>query len=458
MFSTGTRLTGVFPNRTSVPGAAVLIVGIALLASPRSLLAQHGGGHSAPGGGSVGNNSPSGVSVKDDLKDFHRVMAVQATAQQSAAFAIIVQDAQGASAQLQAFRDLQQKATASSAASDHAASLDQAIEKARTGNRSFLASFSSAQKSGLKDDTRKLEKADSDLAKQVKMLDQIVQDSKPESEQMVNSAANLEKALASFQNELLALGREMSITLPSAGQDLTFKLPAVKNSINIAGQPISISASGAVSRTSSADGKNLFNIELIADLSDLQQNITSILRSQINRSPNCGERIEIQQAVLTPLAPSSLVVAHLRFERWMCPHVSGQESPSELAAGEGSIEVRLTPSVGQNAALRLGAEIGRVDADSFLGELLRSGSLGAELSEQIATSLLSAMQKGADLKAALPPAARQLAAIQKVQFQNAGAGQLSLVLDGQLQLSDEQTKQFATELKQRLSAQETSPP
>jgi hypothetical protein len=114
--------------------------------------------------------------------------------------------------------------------------------------------------------------------------------------------------------------------------------------------------------------------------------------------------------------------------------------------------------VGQNAALRLGAEIGRVDADSFLGELLRSGSLGAELSEQIATSLLSAMQKGADLKAALPPAARQLAAIQKVQFQNAGAGQLSLVLDGQLQLSDEQTKQFATELKQRLSAQETSPP
>jgi hypothetical protein len=35
---------------------------------------------------------------------------------------------------------------------------------------------------------------------------------------------------------------------------------------------------------------------------------------------------------------------------------------------------------------------------------------------------------------------------------------LRLVLDGQLQLSDEQTKQFAVQLKQPMSAQQTSPP
>jgi hypothetical protein len=47
---------------------------------------------------------------------------------------------------------------------------------------------------------------------------------------------------------------------------------------------------------------------------------------------------------------------------------------------------------------------------------------------------------------------------QKAQFQDAGAGRSILILNGQLQLSDEQAKQFAIQLKQRLSAQEISPP
>jgi hypothetical protein len=68
------------------------------------------------------------------------------------------------------------------------------------------------------------------------------------------------------------------------------------------------------------------------------------------------------------------------------------------------------------------------------------------------------MLKAADLKAALPPAAPGSGTIRKAQFQDAGAGQLRLVLEGQLQLSDEQTKQFVAQLKQPLSAPETSPP
>jgi hypothetical protein len=130
----------------------------------------------------------------------------------------------------------------------------------------------------------------------------------------------------------------------------------------------------------------------------------------------------------------------------------------EVAAGEGTIEVKLTPSVEQNAGLGLVSEIIRADADGLLRDLLRSGDLGVTLREQIAASLLSAMQKGTDTKATLPPAAQESATIQKAQFQDAGAGQLSLVLDGQLQLSDEQTQQFAAQLKQRLSAQGASPP
>src|ERR1700726_2782502 len=117
----------------SVPGVAVLIVGIALLASPRRTFAQHGGGGGGGHGSPSGGGRPGGVSEKDDLKDFHRAMAVRASAQQSAAFASLVQDAQAASAQLQAFREFLQKVPASSALSDRAATLDQAIEKVRTG-------------------------------------------------------------------------------------------------------------------------------------------------------------------------------------------------------------------------------------------------------------------------------------------------------------------------------------
>ena len=470
MLHKGTRPPGVSAHRASTPrvpalrvsarsrsapGVAVLIVGIALLASPRRTFAQHGGGggggHGSPGGG-----RPGGVSERDDLKDFHRAMAVRASAQQSAAFASLIQDAQAASAQIQAFRESLQRVPASSALSDRAATVDQAIEKVRTGSKNFLASFSSVQKSGLKDIAKKLAKADSDFAKQIKALDQIVQTPKPDSEQIANSAANLDKALAGFQSEQRALGTEMSILLTSDGQNLAFNLPPVTSAIDIGGQPISIAASGVASRTSAENG--LFSLKLIANLSDLQQNITGILRSQLTRSPRCGERIEIQQATLAPLAPASLVVAHVHLERWVCPPDSGGESPREVAAGDGEIEVKLTQSLEQNAGLGLVSEITRVDANGFLRDMLRSGDLGATLRDQIAASLLSAVQKGTDLKATLPAAAQESATIQKAQFQSTGADHLSLVLDGQLQLSDDQTKLFATQLKQRLSAQGASPP
>ena len=310
-----------------------MIVGIALLASPVRTLAQRGGGggHGMPAGAGAGVGIASGVSDKDDLKDFHQAMAVQATDEQRAAFAKIAQYTQAASDRLKAFRDLLQKVPASSPLSDRATTLDQAIEKARVSNRNFLASFSSKQKSGLKDIAKKLEKADSDLDKEVKALDQIVQivqTSKSDTEPIASSAASLDKELASFQEEQLALGREMGILLSTGSQDLTFNLPKVTNSINIAGQPVSIQASGAVSRQSTGtpaeNGRNLFTLKLTADLSDVQQNITVILRSKLTRSPRCGERMEIQQATLTPLAPASLVVARVHLRALGLPAGSGK--------------------------------------------------------------------------------------------------------------------------------------
>src|SRR5580700_10165178 len=492
MFHKGPRLPVVFSHRVffSRRSAPAIALCLALFTSPARMHAQHGGGgRSQPGA----NSKPiicvhdcvdphTGLGPDDD-RNLERVMAVQATPEQTTSFNALLKDVQSARDRLQSFIKLEQ-APAPSAPSDPPAMLDQTIEKVRTNSHDFLASFSPVQKSGLKDVTKKVETADSELDKQRTAFDRILQTAKADSPPVAASAGNLDSALASFQNQQLALGGEMSIVLPSNGQDLSFILPSVKTAIDIAGQSISIPLSGATARASAADRDDQFSLRVVADLSDLQQNITGVLRSLLTRSPRCGERLEIQHASLIPQDPASLVVMSLHFERWICQG----GSPMELASSEGTVEVKLTPSIdlskieqnkieqnktGPNLvaqppvepnsihpepSLHLASEFGRVDADGLFRESLVSGSLGDTVREQVAAALFPAMATAANLKAALPPVARDAATLRKAQFQDAGAGQLRLVLDGQLQLSDEQTKQFAVQLKQPLSAQQTSPP
>lgn len=470
---------GDSPLRYSSFYVSLVLVGLATLAAPGSIFAQRGGGGGGGGAGGGRNSIPvicvydcpspkEGLSTQDDLKNFRRVMAMQATPEQRAAFVKIVQYTESAGDQLQAFRDSLQKVPASSLQSSLATSdratpegTDEAIEKARAANQNFLNSLSPAQKSGLKDALAELAKADSDLDKEIKNLDQTAKAPKPDNEATTASAVALDKALTSFQSRQFTLGGEMSILFPT-GQGIAFSLPAQTNSMTIAGQPISVAASGAVTRTSSENGHNIFSLKIVADLSDLQQNITAILRSQLNRDSRCGERLEIQDATLIPQAPSTVIMTHLHFERWICPAGSSQQNAVELAAGDGEIEIKLTPSVdqtsGQRSTLTLASAITRVEANGLLRDLLRSGDLGVTLRDQIAASLLTALQKAVDLKATLPPPANESATVQKAQFDDAGADQLNLIIDGQLQFSDEQTKQFAAQLKQQLSAQRTTPP
>ncbi|HEX4424373.1 MAG TPA: hypothetical protein VH079_03170 [Terriglobales bacterium] len=433
--------------RVSVSGStfvATLVVGIVLLLCPSKILAQHGGGGGGGGGrgGLGGAGRPTGVSPKDDLKDFHRLVALQATPEQKAMFARIVEDAQSVGAELKSFRDL--LPTKPADLSDLATSLQEAIDKARSGNQGFIGSFSPEQKSGLKDITKKLVKTDSDLAKQSKEL--------TSDEHTANSVEEIDKALANLQSGEAALGNEMSIVLPSAGEGLAWNLPPVTNTIEVAGQSIAISASGTVAQTSAEDDHN-FSLKLTADLSDLQREIADILRTQLSRSPRCGERFEIQNATLTPLGKSGIVTVHLHYERWFCAPGQGSEIPSELVSGDGSVEIKLTASVEQNISWHLVSEIGRVDGDGFLHEMLSSGILGNILRDQISASVLSILQKGTNLKTALPPSGQGLATTTKAQFEDDGAGRLSLVLEDRLLFSSEQAKQFTTQLKQSLSAQ-----
>jgi hypothetical protein len=427
--------------------------------SSRPMFAQHGGGGGGIGGGasSGGGGRPGGVSEKDELKDFHRVMAVMATPDQKTTFNVIAHDLQIAIDQLQTFRDSLQKAPAVSSVAEHATTLDQAIEKARTGNQRFLASLSRAQDSGLKEISKQLAKADFDLTKQVKALDQTIQSAPSDYVQIGSSAANLDKALVGFQNEQLALGREMSVLVTSS-DDLAFNLPRTTNSITISGQPVAMSASGTVSRTSAENGRNVFSLRMIADFSGVQQSLTGILRSEIDRTPRCGEHLQVLDATLTPQFPASLMVLHLHYERWICPPSPARDGPIEVSDGNATMEIKLSPTLAPSSGepgpgVHLVAEIGHVEADGVLRSMLRSGDLGTTLREQITAALLPVMQRAVDLKSLLRVAGQQSATLQKIEFQDAGAGGLSLVMDGQLKLSDDQTKEFAAQLKQRQSAQ-----
>ena len=76
------------------------------------------------------------------------------------------------------------------------------------------------------------------------------------------------------------------------------RLPPVKTSIDIGGRSIVVTAWGEVFRSSAG----LIGVTLTADLGSLQDNMTELLRSQLNRSDRCGERLSVEQASIEPWA------------------------------------------------------------------------------------------------------------------------------------------------------------
>ena len=446
----------MFRRRNGISNLKAVVLIAALLAAPCGMLAQRGAGGGHTGGGTAGGGGLSstgkatGVEVKDDLKDFHAALAVQATSQQIVEYAAMMKSTEAANAELKTFLDQFGKNSVSELAS-RSATLEQAIETARTENKKFLDGFSDAQKSGLKEITKRLTKADADLAQQARALDLEVRGAKAVGQPIATSAQSLEHALTNFQSQQTGLGEEMSIGAGKNGQDSVFDLPPVKNLVNLANQTIAITTSGVMAKGTAEGGQKTFKLELTADLSDLQQNITEVLGTELNQAERCGESIAIQSATLTPVERASVVVVQLHFERWTC---LGREA-NEMVEGNGAIEVKLTPSVGADGALRLTPETGRVDAPGVIAELLRSSSLGDIVRDKITESVLSAVRQGGDFNVTLPAAARGNAKLHSAEFQGTGSGKLLAVLDGEIRMSNEQVTSFTSELKERRSAPAT---
>jgi hypothetical protein len=445
----------MFPGVADTSTLKTIILAAALLACSSTLFAQRGGGR--VGGGLAGGtglsqgNHASGVDEKDDLKDFHDVLAVQATSQQIIDYVGMLKDSAAAGEELQGLTAQLNKENNAPEIGNRSSTLVQAIEKARDEDKNFLEGFSEPQKSGLKEITKRLIKTDSELAQQAKVLDQAIE-AKAAGPQIASSAQGVEHALTNFQHAQLDLGEEMSIAAANSAQVYAFNLPPVKNSITFANQPIDIITSGLVSKGVAESGQNSFKLELTADLSDLQHEITEVLRDQLEKADRCGEQITIRNATLTPAEPGSLVDVQLHFERWAC---FGKGPGTEMAEGNATIDVKLTPAVGEDGALRLVPEVKRIDADGLVGELLRSGSLGETLRDEIRQSLLSVVRQSGDFNTTLPPAAKGNAKLERAKFEGTGSGKLMVVLDGEIRVSDERATSLTSELKERAASQAT---
>jgi hypothetical protein len=244
-----------------------------------------------------------------------------------------------------------------------------------------------------------------------------------------------------------------ALAISAGAQNPTFKIPPVKIPLTVKDQAITITASALISMVSKDRDVNIFKLELTADLAALQQNMTGLLSAQLDKDDHCGERIAIQNATLTPADPASLAVVQLHYERWACAKVFGKQQAKKLVGGNAMVPVKLTPGVEENnTELQLVPEVGTIEADGSLGELLRSGALGAMIREKIRTAILSAMQKGTNLSATLPPAAQGYATIQNAEFKDAGSGRLIVVLHGQIRITKEQVQELSKQVKERIAA------
>jgi hypothetical protein len=232
-----------------------------------------------------------------------------------------------------------------------------------------------------------------------------------------------------------------------------FKIPPVTIPLQVKGQPIPLTASAVLRLTTSAGNVRILNLQLTANLAGLQQNLTSLLSDQLDKDDRCGERIAIQKATLQPVEPASIAVVQLHVERWACVKLLGKQTAKKLVGGDAQVPIKLTPVIEKDSTeLQLQPEVGEIQADGSLGELLRSGALGQAIQDKVRNSILSALNKGTNLGATLPPAVQGYVTLQSAEFKDAGDGSLLAVLDGEARITPEQLKQLSEQVKQRVAA------
>ena len=224
-----------------------------------------------------------------------------------------------------------------------------------------------------------------------------------------------------------------------------FEIPSVPVSLNVSGQPITINVSGAIA----PEGQGL-KLRLHADLTDLQSHITPLLAAELDQSNKCGERITVEHGRLAPTAPEAGLTVQLHFEKWACIKAFGKENATKLVGGNGTVHLLLTPRA-DASSIRLDAQIGDIDADGSLGQLLHS-EYGNSLREKIRESLRKAIEKSSGLEVVVPEKARPFVTIETVEFAERGTGILLLNLAGHVSVPPDQAAGILDQFRNRASA------
>jgi hypothetical protein len=189
-----------------------LVCGIVLLINPHTLLAQ-----SRRGQGANTAPRPTGVSSTDNFKDFKRAIALQASPYQTVQFRRLTESTQAARKSTQDLLKLAEDASKTDLLRSTNL-LSSALEEAQTDNQNFLQSFSALQKSGLKEVTKKLGKANSEVTRQNKALTRDLERSRTASRQISGVAEKLDRTLSDLQARQLAIGSEMGIQSEGSSQ------------------------------------------------------------------------------------------------------------------------------------------------------------------------------------------------------------------------------------------------
>jgi hypothetical protein len=258
---------------------------------------------------------------------------------------------------------------------------------------------------------------------------------------------NLQRIVSTFVLLVVA------VAVSASDKTVTFQIPPVRIPLNVKDQRITLVASGVITLTAKKQGANIFDLRLHADLADLQQNLTAVLSEQLDKDDHCGDHIAIQNATLAPAEPAGQVRVQLHYERSACAKILGRQQAKRIVGGNAVIQMQLTPAVEENnTGLKLVGQVGTIQADGSLGELLRSGTLGGLLCEKIRKTILNALQKGTDLSATLPPAAQGYAQIKDARFTDAGSGRLAIALEGEIQITNDQIQALSKQVKERAGA------
>jgi hypothetical protein len=154
---------------------------------------------------------PPKPSNDTSIQDFKRALAVQAAPDQVADFRLIAKNTADA---IQQAHSLQEKtATASDGTGFYkpASALKDAIDQIENDSHAYVKGFSKAQTVLLKDNIKKLNKAESEVAKESKGLDEQLKRPAIAPGELADIAGRLEKALTELQTQQFNLADEMGI-------------------------------------------------------------------------------------------------------------------------------------------------------------------------------------------------------------------------------------------------------